>query len=210
MGRHASTPKPPGRRVRNRPPGPPRATGRAPRGPAQARKVVWDWITSAGLVPTEERIAELLGWAWVWVWAPHYRRTAIRLVAAGQAPTHEAVQAATRQMIAANKQAAEQHHAQAAAFVAECGPDAAAWVQGYCATRGHGPLWSELGRALELKRPHVEATIQALHREGWITTGPEARSMRPGPRAQLTPAPETEIGAERSTATRATHRSSTT
>lgn len=29
--------------------------------------------------------------------------------------------------------------------MAKCGPDAAAWVHRYCATHGHGPLWSELG-----------------------------------------------------------------
>ena len=172
--------------------------------------MVWDWITSAGLVPTEECIAELLGSAWVW--APPYRRMAIRLVAAGQAPTREAVESATRQRIAANKQAAEQRDADAAAVVAECGPDAAAWVRGFCATRGHGPLWSELGRALELEHRLVKATIAALHREGWITTGPEARSMRPGPRTHPTPAPETETGADGQgrTAARAARRSSTT
>ncbi len=186
------------------------ATGRAPRSPGQARKVVWDWITSAGLVPTEERIAELLPLAWVW--APHYRRTAITLVAAGQAPTREAVQSATRKMIAAKKQAAEQRHSEVAAFVAECGPDAAAWVRGYCATRGHGPLWAELGRALELEHRLMEETIWALHREGWISTGREARSMRPGPRAHLTAAPQTDGGGagQGRTAARAARRSSTT
>jgi hypothetical protein len=64
------------------------------------------------------------------VWVPQYRRIAIKLVAAGQAPTREGAQSATRQMIATKKQAAEQRFAEVAAFVAESGPHAAAWVRG--------------------------------------------------------------------------------
>jgi hypothetical protein len=136
-------------------------------------------------VPSEERIAELLPLARVW--APQYRRVAIKLVAGGQSPTREAVESVTWQMIAAKKQAAAQRDAEVDAFVAECGPDAGAWVRRYCTTHGHGPLWSELVRALELEhRLLTKVTIHALEREGWIRTGAEARSMCPGPRAHLT------------------------
>ena len=117
------------------------------------------------------------------MWAPQYRRVAIKLVAGGKAPTREAVESVTRQMLAARRQSAAQRDAEVAAVVAAHGPDAAAWVRRYRATHGHGPLWSELGRALELEHRQVKATIHALEREGWIRTSPETRSMRPGPRA---------------------------
>ena len=150
--------------------------------------MVLDWITSAGLVPTEERIGEMLPVARVW--PPQYRRIAIKMVAAGQVPTRAAVQAAHRQMVAEKKQAAAQRRDEVAAFVTESGPDAAAWVRRYYDTHGHGPLWSELGRALELSHRLRQAAIQALEREGWISTSPESRSMRPGLRAHPTPAAE--------------------
>jgi heme-degrading monooxygenase HmoA len=40
-------------------------------------------------------------------------------------------------------------------------------------------------RPLGLEHRQRELTIRTLEREGWISTGPEARSMRPGPRAHL-------------------------
>ena len=191
MGRVDSSPTCPTSRAAGRASkkrsGTPRA-GRPPRGPEQARTVVLDWITSAGLVPTEERIGELLPVARVW--APQYRLMAIKLVADGQMPTRAAVTAATARMIAEKKQAAARRRAEVAGFVAECGPDAAAWVRRYRDTHGHGPLWSELGAALELSRRLRQVTIHALEREGWISTGRRTRSMRPGPRAHHTPAAE--------------------
>jgi hypothetical protein len=51
---------------------------------------------------------------------------------------------------AQGNRAAAQRRAEAAAFVAERGPDVAARVKNYCDTHGHGPLWSDLGRALGL------------------------------------------------------------
>ena len=118
------------------------------------------------------------------MWAPRYRRVAIKLVAGGTPPTREAVESVTRQMIASRRQAAAQRDAEVTAFVAEQGPDAAAWVAAcYRNTHGHGPLWSELGRALELEHRQMKATIHALEREGWIRTSLETRSMCPGPRA---------------------------
>jgi hypothetical protein len=181
MGRHVSSPVPAGRRAQKQRSGTP-ATGRQPETPEKAREVVRDWIVSAGLVPSEDSIAELLPVARVW--APQYRRVAIKLVAEGRTPTLEAVESVTRQTIAAKKQAAAQRDAEVAAFVAECGSDARAWVRRYCTTHGHGPLWSELATALELQRRMTDVTIRALEREGWIRTGPEARSMRPGPRSE--------------------------
>lgn len=132
-------------------------------------------------MPSEERILELLPLARVW--APQYRRVAIKLVAGEESPTREAVESATRQMIAARRQAAAQRDAEVSAFVAKYGPDAASWVRRYRSTHGHGPLWSELRRALELDHQQLKATIHALEREGWIRTSPKTRSMRPGPRA---------------------------
>jgi hypothetical protein len=95
-------------------------------GPEQAREIVWDYITSAGLVPSEDRIAELLPLARVW--PPAARRVAIKLVAAGQRPTRAAVEAATRQLITENKRATDERRAEADAVVAARGPDAATWV----------------------------------------------------------------------------------
>jgi hypothetical protein len=166
-------------------------TGRAVSGPEQAREVVRDWIVSAGFAPSEERIAELLPLARVW--SPKARRVAIGLVAAGQLPTRAAVESVTRALLAAKKQAAAQLRVEAEAFVAARGPDAAAWVRGFCHVHGHGPLWFELGQALGLDYRRREATIRALEREGWISTGPETRSMRPGPRAHLTPPSASEV-----------------
>jgi hypothetical protein len=186
MGSHVSTPAPTARRAPKKqwP-----STGRPARNPGQARDVVRDWIISAGLVPSEDRIAELLPVARVW--APQYRRVAIKLVAQGQSPTREAVESATRQMIATKKQATAQRDAEVTAFVTKYGPDAAAWVGRYRTTHGHGPLWSELAAALELEdRRLTEVTIRALEREGWIHTTPQPRSMRPGPRAHPTPTSE--------------------
>jgi hypothetical protein len=163
---------------------------RAVSDPEQAREIVRDWIVSAGLTPSEELIAELLPLARVW--SPKPRRVAIGLVAAGQLPTRAAVESATRALIAAKKQAAAQLRLEAQTFVAACGPDAAAFVRDYYDAHGHGPSWFELGEALQLPYRLRQVTIRTLEREGWISTGPEARSMRPGPGARVDLMPPSE------------------
>lgn len=153
-------------------------TARAVKNPAEARDVVRDWIVSAGLSPTEERIAALLPVARVW--SVKARRIAIGLVAAGHLPTRAAVESVTRERIEAKKLAAADLRAQADAFAAARGPEAAAWVQEFREVHSHGPSWREFGDAMQLDYRRREATIRALEREGWISTDAQARSMRPG------------------------------
>jgi hypothetical protein len=74
-------------------------------------------------VPTRGRHRAVVALARVWLSKP--RRAAIKLVAAGQLPTREAVESVTRELIAAKSQAAAQRRAGAEAFVAARGPDAA-------------------------------------------------------------------------------------
>lgn len=172
-----------GRRVGKLRPG--AVTARAVRDPAEAREVVRDWIVSAGFSPTEERIAALLPVARVW--SGKARRVAIGLVAAGQLPTRAAVEAVTLQRIEAKTRAAAQLRVQAEAFVAARGAEVAAWVRQSCEVHGHGPLWFELGQSLQLDYQLRKSVIRVLEHEGWISTGPETRSMRPGPRSDLPP-----------------------
>ena len=157
------------------------ATARAVKNPAEAREVVRDWIVSAGVSPTEERIAALLPVARVW--SAKARRVAIGLVAAGHLPTRAAVESVTRERIEAKKLAAAALRAQADAFVAARGPEAAAWVREFGEVHGHGPSWHELGEAMQLDYRRREATIRALEREGWISTAAAAGRCVPGPPA---------------------------
>lgn len=161
--------------------------GQVVSGPEQAWEVVRDWIVSAGLVPTEERITELLPLARVW--SPLPRKVAIGLVAAGKRPTRAVVQAGTRAVIAEKKWVAARRRAEVAEIVTARGPQAAAWVRDYCDAHGHGPSWYELGHALGLDYQHREHAIRTLECQGWISTGRQARSMRPGPRAHQPPPP---------------------
>ena len=161
------------------------AAGPVVKDPIQAREIARDWVVSAGFSPTEDRITALLPVARVW--SLKARKVAIGLVAAGQLPTRAAVESVTHKLIEARKQVAAQLRTEAEAFVSARGPEAAAWVRAFNAAHGHGPLWCELGQALQLNYRVREATIRALDRAGWITTSPEPRSMRPGPRADSTP-----------------------
>ena len=56
---------------------------------------------------------------------------------------------------------------------------AAAW-----AAHDSGPTWTDLGRAMGWRKARCrEWAIPLLEQAGWLTTGDEPRSLRPGPKA---------------------------
>lgn len=49
---------------------------------------------------------------------------------------------------------------------------------------GMGPTWREVGRVMGWDEPwQWQLAMRRLERWGWIVTTPEARSLRPGPKA---------------------------
>lgn len=125
------------------------------------------------LVPDDFDSNTPAGKAWVW------------LVAHGRTPTPEAV---ARRMVRAARQPRK---SKIAAWVEreQVGPKAAAFIAGYLAAHGTGPLWRELGIAMGCPKPaHNALVMQVLHHEGWVTSTTATRSLRPGPKAVL-PAP---------------------
>ncbi len=142
--------------------------------------VARDWLSGAGLVPTEQQVAELVPMARHW--EPLARRVAISLVAAGQRPARQRVETFTRARITGRRQQAHATRAAIADFGARA-DQVAGWVAAHWHHHGHGPTWSELGHAHGLPaRSQATAAIHALARDGWLTTGTTPRSLRPGPR----------------------------
>jgi hypothetical protein len=75
--------------------------------------------------------------------------------------------------------------------VAEDGPRAASAVAAHWQKTGAGPTWIQLskdmGWPLDSKSRPTPHIIWGLARAGWLRTGKEPNSLRPGPRAQEPP-----------------------
>ena len=73
-----------------------------------------------------------------------------------------------------------------APLVASDGPRAAAYVATVVRDTGTGPTWADLGQAMDWPRYpwNLRAVvIEQLARAGWLKTGKQPRSLRPGPKA---------------------------
>jgi hypothetical protein len=100
----------------------------------------------------------------------------------GETPTAPAV-AAALQGLAERRVRTERHHALAAQFVAADGPRAAAYVADVVGSTGTGPTWGALTRAMGWPWSVANLVIKQLAQAGWLRTGEEPCSLRPGPAA---------------------------
>jgi len=153
--------------------------------------VARDWLSGAGLVPTEQQVAELVPMARHW--EPLARRVAISLVAAGQRPARQRVETFTRARITGRRQ---QTHATRAA-IADFGARADQ-VAGWVARRALAP---------PRPRPHLDRT-RPRPRPPSPQPG-HGRDPRPGPRRMAHHRHRTPLPAPRATPYRPSrHRSS--
>lgn len=109
------------------------------------------------------------------------------LIKRGQSPTPEAV-ADRLQIVQAQKAPKIDIWDIAESIAARDGMRAAQTIAEQIAETGQAPTWFELARALDWprKQTRFDPIFRLLEREGWIVTGPEPRSIRPGRRYQET------------------------
>lgn len=116
-----------------------------------------------------------------------------RLACKGETPTEAAVRAWLEGAGQRRERAHRLHErgvrvrAEAASIAAADGERTAAYVAQVVADTGSGPCWAELASAMEWPRQPWglrNAIIRVLARDGWLATGTEPRSMRPGPRSE--------------------------
>ena len=116
---------------------------------------------------------------------PDDERAVFWLALRGETPTPGAVTGAL-QMMSARRAREERLHAAAPPFVEADGERAAAHVAAAVRDTGTGPTWAELANAMDWPRYpwHLRAVIiEQLARAGWLQTGKQPRSLRPGPMA---------------------------
>lgn len=65
--------------------------------------------------------------------------------------------------------------------IANDGEPAAAYVAGYLVVHSTGPTWTELATAMDWPACIRHQVIVGLAKKGWLVTGVEPRSLRPGP-----------------------------
>lgn len=142
------------------------SAGRGPQSPAPARQKVLDGHRRVlnRATPGEKAAAR----AW--------------LMKRGQVPTDAAVatavaEARRRAQFEAWKQTTERN-------IDEVGRRAADLVARALASRGMAPTWRELGQVMGWRYFCQRVwVVPLLEQAGWLTTGPEPRSLRPGPKA---------------------------
>ncbi len=113
-------------------------------------------------------------------------RVARGLARRGTAPTEAVLADAMRSWRArpARRERLAGMREEAERLAARDGRAAADWVAGVVAATGAGPAWMELARAMGWPgRRTAGVIIQGLAAAGWLVTGSEPRSLRPGPRA---------------------------
>jgi hypothetical protein len=110
-------------------------------------------------------------------------RAVLWLARRGETPTAAATAAASQGL--ANRQDCGRRVRVAATPLVEAdGPRAAAYVAAVVAATG--PTWADVGRAMDWPRYpwNLRAVvIEQLARAGWLQTGKQPRSLRPGPKA---------------------------
>lgn len=120
---------------------------------------------------------------------PHERseeEKAVRwLVCGGESPTVEAV-ANRVSVIRARKERSAEPRETPESIAARDGLRTAEFVAGQIDQTGQAPTWFEIVRALGWPRGQsvFEPVFRLLERDGWIITGTEPRSIRPGDRYQ--------------------------
>ena len=121
-----------------------------------------------------------------WSDRPAEERAVFQLARRGETPTEAAV-AAWLESRRRRQERWDRDAAAAAEAAAADGPRAAAYVAAVVRDTGQGPTWTELARAMEWPRQPWglrNAIIRVLARDGWLATGTEPRSMRPGTRSE--------------------------
>jgi hypothetical protein len=110
-------------------------------------------------------------------------RAAWWLAARGQTPTAQAVAKRLAEAQAQQERAEERRQA-AEQLARRDGPRAAQYAAGVIQSTGTGPTWRELGQAMGWPEWSWPAVIGRLERAGYLATGSEPRSLRPGDRGR--------------------------
>jgi hypothetical protein len=126
---------------------------------------------------------------------PDPERIVRRLLESGQPATAAAVAARLRDL-RRHAEAEQARSLRIAPFVKTDGPAAAGCVARYRARLGHGPSWRHVGRYMRWSWSDGDAIVRALISEGWLVTGQERGSLRPGPRYRPIEAADPSSGGE--------------
>jgi hypothetical protein len=97
----------------------------------------------------------------------------------GETPTARAV-ASRLEQAGGQEQRAEERQVLTKQLAERDGLRAAVYVAGIVRDTGAGPTWRELGRAMGWPGWAVPWVVGQLERDGWLTTGPAERALRPG------------------------------
>jgi len=147
------------------------------------------WLEAAGRATDESSVLRL---------APYVATGSIRkgspearawawLVFHGQTPTPAAV--ADRVRVCEQRRVRSQRRARREAALHAVvntldldwmGPRVGAWIDGFVALHGHGPLWAELAEEMGWDRSEAEEILTRLAARGWVSFTSAQRSLRSG------------------------------